>query len=141
MWNQLISRLYEDAEFAAPASREAIDQIERWLGPPVPSELRDLLRHTDGVRAEHGSGLVWPTRKIIERNSQFRQDADFAELYMSFDQLLFFGDDGGGNQFAHVQVPAERPDVFMWDHETDERRWVARSLADYLQRRAGDDDW
>ena len=93
------------------------------------------------MRAEHGSGLVWPTRKIIERNSQFRQDADFAELYMSFDQLLFFGDDGGGNQFAHVQVPAERPDVFMWDHETDERRWVARSLADYLQRRAGDDDW
>ncbi|MFJ4004272.1 hypothetical protein ACIPWL_12550 [Streptomyces sp. NPDC090023] len=28
----------------------------------------------------------------------------------------------------------DRPDVFVWDHETDSRTWVARSLADYLER-------
>lgn len=144
MWRDLIERLYGDAEFAAPASDEDIDQIERKLSQTVPDELRGLLRQTNGVRAEYGSGLVWPVQEIIKENSEFRQSADFAELYMSFDQLMFMGDNGGGDQFAYVRVPAGRPDdVFVWDHETDARRWVANSLKDYLERRAGSDgdDW
>ncbi|MEH0472441.1 SMI1/KNR4 family protein [Streptomyces sp. B21-097] len=32
-----------------------------------------------------------------------------------------------------------RPDVFVWDHESDSRRWVARDLEDYLRRRLGSD--
>jgi hypothetical protein len=144
MWRELIGRLYGDAQFAAPGSDEEIDQIERRLGQTVPDELRELLRETSGVRGEHGSGLVWSVQEIVEHNTEFRRSADFAELYMSFDQLMFMGDNGGGDQFAYVRVPAERPDdVFVWDHETDERKWVARSLEDYLERRAGSsgDDW
>ena len=26
-----------------------------------------------------------------------------------------------------------RPDVFVWDHESDDRRWVAGSLKQYMQ--------
>ena len=144
MCRELIGRLYSDAEFAAPAFDEEIDQIERRLGQAVPDELRELLRQTNGVRAEYGSGLVWSVQEIIKENTEFRQSVDFAELYMSFDQLMFMGDNGGGDQFAYVRVPARRPDdVFVWDHETDERRWVAKSLEDYLERRAGSDgdDW
>ncbi|MEU6715960.1 SMI1/KNR4 family protein [Nonomuraea sp. NPDC046802] len=144
MWRQKIGRLYDDAEFAAPASDEAIDQIERLLGQRVPDELRELLRQTNGVRAEYESGLVWSVQEIIQENTEFRQSADFAELYMSFDQLMFMGDNGGGDQFAYIRVSAGRPDdVFVWDHETDERKWVAASLEDYLKRRAGadGDDW
>ncbi|WP_239114806.1 SMI1/KNR4 family protein [Planotetraspora kaengkrachanensis] len=139
----MIGRLYDDAEFAEPASDEAINQIERLLGQAVPDELRELLRQTNGVRAEYGSGLVWSAQEIIKGNTEFRQSADFAELYMSFDQLMFMGDNGGGDQFAYVRVPARPGDVFVWDHETDERKWVARSLEDYLERRAGSDgdDW
>jgi hypothetical protein len=144
MWRDLIERLYGDAEFAAPVPEEDIDRIERRLGQTVPDELRRLLRETDGVRTDDGSGLVWSVQEIIEQNTAFRQSTDFARLYMSFDQLMFIGDNGGGDQFAYVRVPAGRPDdVFVWDHETDERKWVAGSLRDYLERRAGapGDDW
>lgn len=144
VWRELIGRLYDDAEFAAPAPDDEIDQIERRLGQPVPDDLRELLRQTDGARADYGSGLVWSVREIVETNLEFRQSADFAELYKPFDQLMFLGDNGGGDQFANVQVPEERPgEIFVWDHETDERKWVAKSLADYLERRANSegDDW
>lgn len=143
MWRELIGRLYDDAEFAAPASGAEIDQIERRLGQVVPDDLQALLRQTNGVQADW-SRLVWSVPEIIEENAQFRRNADFAELYMSFDPLMFMGDNGGGDQFAYVRVPAGRPDdVFVWDHETDERKWVAASLEDYLRRRAGSngDDW
>jgi cell wall assembly regulator SMI1 len=143
MWKDLIRRLYGDAVFAEPASDEQIDQIEQRLGQNVPRELRELLAETDGVQAEYGSGLVWSAQEIIERNSEFRENAEFAELYMSFGQLMFVGDNGGGDQFAYVRVPADRNDVFAWDHETDARQWIAMSLADYLERRAGSsgDSW
>ncbi|WP_433187938.1 SMI1/KNR4 family protein [Actinoallomurus sp. CA-150999] len=144
MWRDLIERLYDDAEFADPASDAGIDQIERRLGQPAPEELRRLLRETDGVRADYGSCLVWSVQEIIEQNTEFRESADFAQLYMSFDQLMFIGDNGGGDRFAYVRVPAGRPDdLFVWDHETDERLWAARSLQDYLERRAvaDGDDW
>lgn len=143
-WRELVGRLYDDVTFATPASDEEIDGVERHLGQPVPGELRGLLRETDGVRADYGSGLVWSVAEIITGNTRMRDAPELAELYMSFDQLMFMGDNGGGDQFAYVRGPAGRPeDVFVWDHETDERRWVARSLADYLERRAGadGDDW
>ncbi|MFD3430459.1 SMI1/KNR4 family protein [Nocardia fluminea] len=119
MWSDLIGGLYADAEFAPPASDTEIDQIEGQLGQPVPNELRDLLRHANGVQAEWGSGLVWTVQEIIDQNIEFRRDAEFAELYMSFDQLMFFGDNGGGGEtssiaaesaVAHVRVCRSRPD-------------------------------
>ncbi|GAA2432815.1 hypothetical protein GCM10010191_53550 [Actinomadura vinacea] len=144
MWKELIEELYDDAGFSAPASGTEIDEIERRLGQPVPDALRELLRETGGVLDEYGCGVVWPVREIIERNAEFRASEDFAGLYMSFDQLMFIGDNGGGDQFAYVRVPAGRPDdVWVWDHETDERKRVALSLEDYLRRRAAGegDDW
>ena len=85
---------------------------------------------------------VWSLDEIVERNLRFWSDSTFAQLYMSFDALLFFGDNGGGDQFAFVQRPY-RPDVFVWEHESDSRRWVANNLRDYLGRslRAAGDDW
>ena len=70
------------------------------------------------------------------------RNADFAELYRPFDELMFLADNGGGDQFTHV--PGGTPnEIFVWDHETAERRRVAGSLEAYLRRRAaGDgDDW
>jgi cell wall assembly regulator SMI1 len=143
VWRELIERLYDDAEFAAPASDTEIDQIELRLGQTVPETLRELLRETNGVLGD-SSRLVWSAQEIIRENAGFRQDAEFAALYMSFDQLMFMADNGGGDQFAHVRVPRRGlDDVFVWDHESDTRQWVANSLQDYLQRRAGSngDDW
>ncbi|MGW0081206.1 hypothetical protein [Streptomyces sp. NPDC003393] len=37
-------------------------------------------------------------------------EVTFPGLYTPFDSLLFFGDNGGGDQFAFVPTP-ERPDI------------------------------
>ena len=85
---------------------------------------------------------VWSLEQIVQQNLYFRTAPDFAGLYMPFDPLLFFGDKGGGDQFAFVVTP-RRPDIFVWDHESDSRRWVANDLSDYLGRSLGTsgDDW
>jgi hypothetical protein len=144
MWRELIGRLYGDAEFAAPASDGEIDEIERRLGQAVPDGLRELLRQANGVRAEYGSGLVWSAQEIVRENTEFRRNGDLGGLYGSFDRLMFIGDNGGGDQFGYVQGPSgPHGGVYVWDHETDERKRVATSLEDYLRRRADadGDDW
>jgi len=62
--------------------------------------------------------------RIAADNVGFRSNADFRELYMPFDPLLFFADAGNGDQFAFPRTPP-RDEVFVWDHEDDSRRWVA----------------
>ncbi|GAA1433685.1 hypothetical protein GCM10009601_56740 [Streptomyces thermospinosisporus] len=39
-------------------------------------------------------------------------------------------------------APDHRPDVFVWDHETDSRLWTAPDLKTYLHHAlTGDDHW
>jgi hypothetical protein len=45
--------------------------------------------------------------RVVSDNIQFRSNSDFANLYMPFDAVLFFGDDGGGDQYAYGIWPAE----------------------------------
>lgn len=66
---------------------------------------------------------------------------DLAELYLPFDGLLFFGDNGGGDQFAFV-LRDNRRDIFVWDHETDSRYWVAGHLESYVTHALpAEQDW
>ncbi|MFF2075044.1 SMI1/KNR4 family protein [Kitasatospora sp. NPDC058162] len=120
----------------------ALDEAERRLGFGLPGELRGLLLESDGIVGHTAVDSVWAVEQIVEQNLLFRSDPSFAQLYMPFDALLFFGDNGGGDQFAFVRTP-RRPDIFVWEHESDSRRWVARDLKDYLGRclAQGGDDW
>ncbi|MGP4028937.1 SMI1/KNR4 family protein [Actinomadura sp. 3N407] len=142
MWKEAASRAYADVGFKASTGAAALAMAERRLGRSLPSALTGLLQETDGIVGHYGVDTVWPLEQIVEQNLHFRSDDSFADLYMPFDPLLFFGDNGGGDQFAFVQTPP-RPDIFVWDHETDSRRWVAGDLRDYLGRSLahGDDDW
>lgn len=142
MWIELAVSAFPEAEFAPPASSEAIGDIERLSGRPVPDDLRALLSQSDGVLGDLSMDVVWPARRIADDNAYFRADASFAELYQPFDGLLFFGDNGGGDQFAFL---ADDPDagVVVWEHETDVRRKVADNLADYLRQilSSDGDEW
>uniref|UniRef100_A0AAU2JRR6 SMI1/KNR4 family protein n=1 Tax=Streptomyces sp. NBC_00049 TaxID=2903617 RepID=A0AAU2JRR6_9ACTN len=142
MWKEVASRALAAAEFRPPVGTAALVEAERRLGCGLPAELLSLLRETDGVVGEYGTDVVWPLGQIVEQNLSFWSASSFAELYMPFDALLFFGDNGGGDQFAFVRTP-RRPDIFVWEHEDDSRRWVARDLRDYLGRSLADggDDW
>lgn len=120
----------------------ALADAEHRLGCELPADLRQLLLECGGIIGHTAVDTVWPVEQIVEQNLLFRTDSSFAQLYMPFDALLFFGDNGGGDQFAFVQRPL-RPDIFVWEHETDSRRWVARDLTDYLGRSLaeGGDGW
>lgn len=120
-----------EAHFRKPASSEAIQSAEADLGHPLPSDLRDLLAESDGVEGEYGLGLLWPAQRIASDNVQFRTEPAFAELYMPFEGLVFFADAGNGDQFF-VSLRGNN-EVYIWDHESDSRTWVAATFMTYLR--------
>ncbi|TLS41968.1 SMI1/KNR4 family protein [Streptomyces montanus] len=142
MWTETALQAFPEAEFRDPVDAVAMDAAEQRLGHSLPAELRALLLETDGIVGHYGTDTVWPLERIVEQNLHFRSSTAFAELYMPFDPLLFFGDNGAGDQFAFVRTP-RRPDIFVWEHEDDSRRWVASGLVDYLSRslEEGEDEW
>ncbi|MCQ8770605.1 SMI1/KNR4 family protein [Streptomyces telluris] len=131
-----------EGETSPAASRSAVDAIEGILRQNVPGDLEGLLLEVNGVMDKFGTDLVWSAERIVDDNSAFRVNPSFAELYASFDSLLFFGDNGGGDQFAFFRNP-DRSEVVVWDHETDERRVVAETLEQYVVRclESGGEDW
>lgn len=141
MWKEAAAEALPEVEFRAPVDATALAEGERRLGRGLPAQLAALLSETNGIVGEYGTDVVWSLDRIVEQNLLFWSPDTFPGLYMPFEPLLFFGDDGGGDQFAFVLTP-ERPDIFVWDHEDDSRVWAARELEDYLHRSlAGDGDW
>lgn len=141
MWRE-ISEAFPSVELRSPADSAILDRIEETLGQPLPADLRSFLLESDGLSDEYGTDLVWSAERILSDNLSFRENEQFRSLYMPFDPLVFFGDNGGGDQFAFVRLP-ERNEVFVWDHETDDRSLVAPSLETYLRTALESDgeDW
>lgn len=141
MWREIASEL-PDVGLRDPAAEGDLTAIEQQLGQALPQFLRELLLETNGIADEYGTDVIWSADRILSGNLSFRNNEQFRSLYQSFDALMFFGDNGGGDQFALVRSP-ERDDVFVWDHETDGRSWVSASLEDYLRSALGSDgdDW
>ena len=141
MWREIVEE-FTSAEPRDPAEPSAVDRIEEALGQSIPEDLRSFLLETDGLGGAYGTDVVWPAERILSDNLYFRNDAQFQQLYMPFDPLIFFGDNGGGDQFAFVRKP-ERDEVFVWDHETDGRNFVSAGLGSYLRSAlgSGGEDW
>ena len=134
-WRDRMRSLTSKAGFADPASQISIAHAEAALSVEFPTELASLLKESNGVQGEYGLDLLWSVERIEADNLQFRTFPDFKELYMPFDALLFFGDAGNGDQFAYTILDGEvrRGDIFVWDHETDSRTWVAPSLSVFYE--------
>ena len=131
MWREKLSALDPEVRFLEPARTEQLAEVEQVFMVALPGDLTSLLSETNGVTDRYGAGLIWSTDRVISDNQSFRES--FAELYMPFDALLFFADAGNGDQFAFPLTSAgARDDVFVWDHESDSRRWYASSLEQYL---------
>lgn len=65
------------------------------------------------------------------------ENPDFVDLYMPFDPLLLFGDEGNGDHFGYRILGGKvLPDsfIFEWNHESDDRVWFATDLPDYFRR-------
>ncbi|MET9680192.1 SMI1/KNR4 family protein [Streptomyces coeruleorubidus] len=141
MWREIIQQ-FPSAEIRNPVDSGTLDRIEEALGQPLPVDLRSFLLESDGLSDEYGTDVIWPAERILADNLSFRGDEEYRSLYMPFDPLIFFGDNGGGDQFAFIRMP-ERNEVFVWDHETDGRNLVAPSLESYLRSALESDgeDW
>jgi hypothetical protein len=138
MWRTLIGSAFSDATFYVAASAKEIEWAERDLEVVFPAELRQLVLETNGASAHYSAPLVWPVSEILEQNKHFRQSAAFANLYKPFTDLLFFGAEGNGDQFAYRIVAGRIDDtsIYEWDHETDNRSRFASDLKDYIRRMA-----
>src|SRR5215472_15389084 len=130
MWQQLVKEICPECRFFAPANKSDISAVETELEVSLPEELSEILGESNGVHGDCGLGLIWPLEQIRTDNLRFRKHPEFKDLYMPFDNLLFFGDGGNGDQFAYSICNGfiRRPDVFVWNHENDSREWVAPSL-------------
>lgn len=134
-WSEYILKFQPKVELHQPALRAAIADADAKLGVLLPASLRSLLLESDGVNDTYGSSFIWSVQEIIDRNIEFRTYPDFAELYMPFNHLLFFGDAGNGDQFSFPILANEirNHDVFAWNHETDSRSWVAPQLEIFVE--------
>ncbi len=129
----LIERItgWGEATFRPPAQPEGLAAAEAALGRPLPNDLSQVLAESDGIEGEYGLGLIWTLDRITTDNPVFRNDEQFRGLYMPFDGLVFFADAGNGDQFGLSN--SGNQEVYMWDHESDSRTWVAPSVMAYLE--------
>lgn len=103
-------------QLRGPAQEADVEALSAFAGG-LPDELVELLSESDGVYDAHGIPTIWPARQIVKEDESIRSNPDFAALYRSFDQIMFFG--------AAVS----------WDHEHDSRVFFAPSLERYLATR------
>jgi hypothetical protein len=143
IWRELVHRLTSDGQFQPPATTSQIAAASRALGGALPHDLSSLLLESNGIVGRYGLALVWPVERIEADNLAFRVNADFRELYMPFDHLLFFGEDGSGDQYAFriLAGSVQWDNVYQWVHENDSREWFAGDLRDYLARALGHDSF
>jgi hypothetical protein len=106
-----------------------LTHASRSLGVTLPNSLRDLLLQSNGVKDKYLAKVIWSVDELLSQNRAMRDNPDFSELYMPFDNLLFFGEAGNGDLFClRVLSHVVKPEVFAWNHETDGREWIAPSL-------------
>src|ERR1035437_7957090 len=136
MWRELIEAGDGiGVRLADPATEAAIAEAGRALGAGLPDSLADLLVETNGITDLYAFPIVWPVARLAERNREMRETADFPELYMPFDCLLFFGEIGNGDLVGFRVLRGATPDdVYVWDHELDSRIWIAPTLEAYLRK-------
>jgi hypothetical protein len=140
-WRELVEA-FPSADLRDPVDPGTLDRIESVLGQRLPDDLRSFLLGSDGLADEYGTDVIWSAERILGDNLSFRSDEQYESLYREFDSLMFFGDNGGGDQFAFVRRP-ERHEVFVWDHETYSRILVAPGLEGYVRSALASDgeDW
>ena len=133
-WRSRLAPFGRAVRLAEPASEGRLDGVARALGVALPAELRALLLETDGVADRHGARLVWPAAEIARQNHELRTMPELRQLYMPFDSLVFFGEAGNGDQFflRVLDGLVRDADVYVWEHETDNRVWIAPSLEPFL---------
>lgn len=129
--NPSLQKLLSGFRCNAPASIEAIRQVESALKITLPIEYKDFLLFADGGEGVVGSAylVLWPIADLIRLNEGYGI-SEYAP------GLLVFGSDGGGEAFAfdtrsHPNRIVMVPFVGM---DLSEIILVADDLTSFLER-------
>lgn len=135
MWKDYIGTISNEYSFKPSASNTEIIQITEELNVELPKMLWALFKETNGVFDRFGCPLIWSTSQIIKDNLFFRNFEDYKDIYMPFDHLLFFSDNGCGDLFGYkiLNGRIQTEDIYVWNHEDDSRMWVASSLKVFIK--------
>lgn len=135
-WNVLYKELVDQHDYIKPnppATQEQILNVEKLLGKKLPVDLKELLLEMNG-----DSWLIFSTEQIIETNLSIRK----LDCYMPLDCLLFFGGNSCGDYYGYPithQDGVRDDNVFMWEHEYDNRTWKASNLEDTIKKYYNDE--
>jgi hypothetical protein len=135
-WQERAEKCFDEVAFSGKATAGHVREAERILGRRLPAGLRALHLEVGGVMVG-GVPVVLPLHEIVRTNREMRTKRAFASLYMPFDHLLCFGEEGGGDLYAYPIVrngAYARGALFRWDREADGRIWVASSMSDLWAR-------
>jgi len=138
-WLQRAKTCFPDAAGPGAMSDRQLVLAETQLGRRLPDPLRGIYRECGGVFANHGTPLVMPLDDLVKRNEWLRGSDSSAGLYMPFDHLLFFGEEGNGDLYAFpiaIDGGYGNQNIYEWDHENDSRSWRASSIGDLFARLA-----
>ncbi len=135
-WNVLYKELTNKHNYIkpnSPATQKQIFDAENLLGNRLPDDLKELLLEMNG-----DSCLIFSIEQIVEINSSVRK----LDCFMPLDCLLFFGSNGCGDYYGYPitsQDGVRDDNVFMWDHEYDNRMWKANDLEDTIKKYYNDE--
>jgi hypothetical protein len=135
-WRDLVQGICPKCRFEPPASEEALVEVaEALLGVVAPEDLQALWREANGIADAYGDG-IWSVERTIRENLELRSYPEQNDMYMPFDPLFCFADAGNGDLFFFpIQAGGiNRRDVFRWDHENDNRVWVASDLQRFVEK-------
>ena len=124
----------------SPCKKAEVFRAELRLNADFHEEFKELYFQGNGIceflNESHIGNLIMPIEEVIEINLNFRKEEAFKDLYMPFDNLLFFGRAGNGDLFGFriLQNKILESDVYVWNHEDDSRNWVAKDLVDFVKR-------
>jgi hypothetical protein len=140
-WLERAKACFSDATAPGLVSDREIERVEKRLGRSLPLPLGEIYRECGGVLARHSTPLVMPLDQLVERNEWLQNTTSIADLYMPFDHLLFFGEEGNGDLYAFpiaMDGGYGNRNIYEWNHENDSRSWRASSVSDLFARLATD---
>ena len=130
MWREVVANLTQDNKYVKlkpPASIDYIALVEKKLNIMLPKDLKALLMEMNG-----DGNFLLSAEEIIETNISLRE----LEVFMPLDCLLFFAGNGCGDYFGY-QIRKDglnENNIFMWNHESDNRIWCAEGLEDAITK-------
>jgi cell wall assembly regulator SMI1 len=132
-WRDKINLCFPACKLSNPAPKALILDSESKLGRTLPADLVALLSESNGFTTARGDSVIEPIDYIISDTLDLWS---YEDLYIAPKTMVAFGGPGDGDRYFFPILPngEYKDEVYLWDHETDSRKWISQSLADFLYR-------